>query len=163
MNDDSIKNVLKRMPYGFYAVTSSFEEDSNAMVLNWATQISFDPRLISIAVQKTAYSNELIKQGQAFVLNLFLQENSDSIKNITKSRQKNPQKMENVDFEKSPSLNLPVIKGAAAFLECKLSGVYDTGGDHELFIGEVVGAGELKSGESQDTLNLPDLGWSYAG
>jgi len=50
---DHIKSVLRRMPYGFYAVTSKSDEDVNAMVANWISQVSFEPRLVALGLKKT--------------------------------------------------------------------------------------------------------------
>ena len=41
MSDDLIKDALRMMPYGFYAVSSRSEDDENAMVANWVMQTSF--------------------------------------------------------------------------------------------------------------------------
>jgi flavin reductase (DIM6/NTAB) family NADH-FMN oxidoreductase RutF len=80
MSDDIIKDVLRRLPYGFYGVTSKYGKDENAMVLTWMTQVSFEPRLIAIAVQKTSYSYQLIEKGKVFALNIFNFEDAESIK-----------------------------------------------------------------------------------
>jgi flavin reductase (DIM6/NTAB) family NADH-FMN oxidoreductase RutF len=57
----------------------------------------------------------------------------------------------------------PIIEGTAAYIECKVVDLIDVGGDHDILIGEAIGAGVLKPGEAADTLTLPDVGWSYAG
>ena len=58
---------------------------------------------------------------------------------------------------------MPYLKQAAAYLECQLVDIIDIGGDHDIVVGEVIGAGVIKPGETSDTLTLPDIGWSYAG
>ena len=47
MSDDSIRDALKMMPYGFYAFTTKNGDDVNAMVVNWVSQMSYAPRLIA--------------------------------------------------------------------------------------------------------------------
>ena len=73
MADDPIKEFLQRMPYGFYAITSRSDEDVNAMVANWITQVSFEPRLVAVGLQKKAHSHVVIEDGGVFALNLFLE------------------------------------------------------------------------------------------
>jgi flavin reductase (DIM6/NTAB) family NADH-FMN oxidoreductase RutF len=163
MSDNVIKEVLRRLPYGFYSVTSKFGDEENAMVLNWMTQVSFEPRLIAIAVQKTSFSYQLIEKGKVFALNVFNIEDADAIKPITKGRKKNPDKMMNLDYTPGPETACPILDDAAAFLECRVRTIQDIGGDHNIVIGEIVGAGEKKQGSVDDTLSLPKLGWSYAG
>jgi flavin reductase (DIM6/NTAB) family NADH-FMN oxidoreductase RutF len=163
MSDDAIKNVLRRMPYGFYAITTKHGEQVNAMVANWITQASFEPRLIVIGLQKTCFSYGLIEKGQVFALNEFLKADADSIKPFTKGRSKNPDKMKDATYTDAPITGCPILENAAAYLECELVAIHETGGDHNLVLGEVVGAGVMKEGNVDDTLTLLDLGWSYAG
>ena len=163
MPDERIKEVLKRLPYGFYSITSKYGEEENAMVLNWMTQVSFEPRLIAIAVQKSSYSYQLIDKGRVFAVNIFNQEDADAIKTITKGRKKNPDKMKELEFSPGTETGCPILNDAAAYLECRVRAIQDVGGDHNIIVGEVIGAGEKKPGSVVDTLSLPILGWSYAG
>jgi flavin reductase (DIM6/NTAB) family NADH-FMN oxidoreductase RutF len=163
MSDDLIKEVLRRIPYGFYAITSKHGDEVNAMTANWITQASFEPRLIACAIQKTCFSYELIKGGGVFAINLFLGKDMDSIKPFTKGRSKNPDKMKDVKFTPGPITGCPILQDSAAYLECKVKEIFETDGDHNLILGEVVNAGILKPGEVNNSLTLMDLGWSYAG
>lgn len=162
MSDDPIKDVLNLIPYGFYCVTSKADEDVNIMVANWFSQVSFEPRHVVLGLQKTSYTHGLVKVGKVYALNLFLKGDAELIKAFTKSRAKNPQKVENASYTLSPTIGCPIVAGAAAYLECQVVEMVD-GGGHSVVIGEVVGAGVLKEGSVVDILTLPDLGWSYAG
>ena len=51
MSDDSIKDALNLMPYGFYSITSRNGDDVNIMVANWVSQVSFEPRLVAIGLE----------------------------------------------------------------------------------------------------------------
>ena len=164
MSEDAIKDTLRLIPYGFYAVTTSDGDgDVNIMVANWFSQVSFTPRLVVLGLQKTSYSHGLVEKGGVFALNLFRKEDEKVIKAFTKSRERKPDKVEAASYSLSPTVACPVIEGAAAFLEVKVTEVVDAGGDHDLIVGEVVGAEILKPSICEDMLTLPDLGWSYAG
>lgn len=163
MSDDKISDALNRMPYGFYAIGSRNGDDVNIMVANWVMQASFEPRRVALALSKTAYSHEVIAAGRVFSINVFEKADAEIIKGFTKSRAKNPDKVNNAHFSAGPETGCPIIEGAAAYLECRVVNLIDSGGDHDLVIGEVVGAGVQKEGRVTDTLTLPDLGWSYAG
>ena len=69
MSDDTIKDALKMMPYGFYAFTTKHGDDVNAMVVNWVSQMSYAPRLLAVGIQKSCYSHGLVSAGQVFGLN----------------------------------------------------------------------------------------------
>ena len=163
MSDDIIKKVLRRLPYGFYSITSKVGDEENARVLNWLTQISIEPKLIAIAVQKTSYSYQLIEKGKVFAVNIFNIEDAEAIKPITKGRKKNPDKMKNLGYTPGDETGCPILDNAAAFLECRVRTIEDVGGDHNIIVGEIIGAREKKPGSVDDTLSLPKLGWSYAG
>ncbi len=163
MSEDPIKDALRMMPYGFYSITSKADDDHNAMVANWITQISFEPRQLALGLQKTCYTHGLIEKGGVFALNIFRKEDQELIKPFTKGRAKNPDKMKQASFTPAPETGCPVLEGSAAYLECRLVRIIDIGGDHDIVVGEIVGAGVTKSGEVSETLTLPHLGWSYAG
>jgi flavin reductase (DIM6/NTAB) family NADH-FMN oxidoreductase RutF len=163
MTDDAIKTMLRRMPYGFYSITSKHGDEVNAMVANWIIQTSFEPRMLAIGLQRSSYSYELISKGKVFAVNLFLRQDDEALKPFTKSRSKNPDKLNGVDFSFAHETGCPIIPGAAGYLECQVKEIFTTGGDHDIVLGEIIGAEVFKEGSVDDTLTLPDLGWSYAG
>ncbi len=163
MSDDPIKDALLLMPYGFYAITSRSGDDVNTMVANWITQVSFEPRLVAIGLQKTSYSHGLIEKGRIFAINLFRDEDREFLMPFTKGRAKNPDKMIGAKYDEAPETGCPILDGAAAYLEFKVVDMIDIGGSHDILLGEAIGAGVIKSSDVADILTLPSLGWSYAG
>lgn len=163
MSDDTIKDALRMMPYGFYSITSRNGDDVNIMVANWVSQVSFEPRLVALGLQKTSYTHGVIEQGRVFAINIFRAEDSEIIMPFCKSRAKFPNKVAEAMFTPAPQTGCPVLEGAAAYIEFKVTQIVDTGGDHDIVVGEPVGAEILKLSEAGDVLSLPHLGWSYAG
>jgi flavin reductase (DIM6/NTAB) family NADH-FMN oxidoreductase RutF len=163
MMDDPIKEALTMMPYGFYCISSGSGSDSNVMVANWLTQTSFEPRMLALGLQKTSYSHGLISQTKVFAVNIFRSEDAELVKPFTKSRAKNPDKMSQAKLSDGAETGCPILDQAAAYLECRVVEIVDIGGDHDIVVGEVVGAGVRQKGEAADSLKLTDLGWNYAG
>lgn len=163
MSENEIKEMLQRIPYGFYSITSKDGDEVNAMVANWLFQTSFEPKLLALGLQKTSYTYDLISKGRVFAVNLYLSDDEEAIKPFTKGRSKNPEKMAGVEYSSAPATGCPILPGAAGFIECRVKEIFITGGDHDIVLGEVVGGGVLKKGSVDDTLSLIDLGWSYAG
>lgn len=160
---DAVKDALRMMPYGFYSITSRAGDEVNAMVANWVVQCSFEPRLITLALARDAYSHGLITKGRAFAVNIFNKADAELVKPLSKGRGKKPDKMKDVRYTPAPVTGCPILEGVAAYVECKVIHVFETGGDHDLVVGEVVGAKVFKPGEAAQSLTLPDIGWSYAG
>ncbi len=151
------------MPYGFYSITSRSGDEVNAMVANWVSQVSFEPRLVAIGLQKTSFSYGLIEEGRVFAINIFRKEDEEILMPFCKSRAKFANKMEEATYTAAPVTGCPVLEGAAAYIEFKVARIIDLGGDHDIVVGEPVGAEVLKESEAGDVLTLPHLGWSYAG
>lgn len=162
MTTDPIKAALQRLPYGFYSITSRNGDEVNAMVGNWLTQCSFEPRMIMFALAKSAYTHEVVSEGGVFAVNIFNKEDSEAIKPFTKSRAKKPDKMA-AAWTPAPDTGCPILEGAAAVIECRVARLIDIGGDHDLLVGEVVNAVILKPGDEHTSLTLPHMGWNYAG
>lgn len=163
MSDDSIKDALRLMTYGFYAVTSRNGEDVNAMVANWITQASFKPRLVVMGLQKTSYTHGVIEKGRVFAINIFKSEDKEAMMPFTKGRSKKPKKMNEAHYSKAPETGCPILDGVTAYIEFKVVDLIDVGGDHDILVGEAVGAGILKEANVGEIMTLPGLGWSYAG
>jgi flavin reductase (DIM6/NTAB) family NADH-FMN oxidoreductase RutF len=163
MSNDPIKDALKLIPYGFYGITSRSEDDANIMVANWITQVSFTPRLVAIGLQKSSHTHDVVEKGRVFAINIFKMGDQESIMPYTKGRAKNPDKVKDAKFSNAPVTGTPILDGAAAYIEFKVVDIVDIGGDHDIIVGEPVGAEILKPIESGQVLNLPELGWSYAG
>jgi flavin reductase (DIM6/NTAB) family NADH-FMN oxidoreductase RutF len=126
-------------------------------------QVSFTPRMVALGLARKAYSHGLVRKGRVFAVNIFKKEDAEVIKGFNKSREKNPDKVTNATYTLSPTVNCPIVEGAAAYLECEVRAIVDAGGDHDVVIAEVVNAGVMKPGKAEETLTLLDLGWNYAG
>jgi len=164
MSDDPIKDALKMMSYGFYSITTHSGDEVNAMVANWVTQASFTPRMVVVCIAKKAHSHSLITSGKVFTINIFKKDDPEAIKHYSKPSARNPAKMSNAPpYTIAPETGCPVLQGAVAYVECKVTQIVETGGDHDLVVGEVVGAGVNEPKEVTEILTLPDIGWSYSG
>lgn len=163
MSDNKASDALKLIPYGFYALTSRDGDDMNAMVINWFSQVSFEPQHVAIGLQNTSYSMRLVKKSKKFVINVFHQDDADEIKPFTKSREKNPNKFSDAKYTMGTATGVPVLDAASAYLECEVVEQFDTGSGHSVVVAKVVGGDVRKDFKADETLTLPKLGWSYAG
>ena len=163
MSEKAISDTLNKIPYGFYALTSRDGDDMNVMVLNWFTQVSFEPQHVAIGLQKTSYTHGLLEKNKVFAVNIFGKDGVEVIKQFSKSREKNPEKFKSVNYTEGTVTGVPILDEAAAYLECEIVELVDTGSGHDVVVAKVVGAGVRKEGKAKDTLTLLDIGWSYSG
>ena len=59
---------------------------------------------------------------------------------VTSGRAKKPEKMAEANYSAAPETGVPVLAGAAAFIECKVTQIVDVGGDHDIVVGEAINA-----------------------
>ncbi|MGH9282542.1 MAG: flavin reductase family protein [Acidimicrobiales bacterium] len=156
------RRVLWTMPYGLYIVGSRAGDRRNAMTLNFATQLSFDPKLLGVAVEKGAFTHELIAEGGVFNLNIVDREDRAIVRKFTKPVEVDEQAMTLNGFPfHDGRTGAPVLDQAVAFAECEVRQQVPTG-SHTLFIGEVVDAAFQKP-EGTEPLRMEDTRMIYGG
>jgi flavin reductase (DIM6/NTAB) family NADH-FMN oxidoreductase RutF len=150
------------MPYGLYVIGGRAGERRNLMTLNWATQVSFDPKLLAVGVEKEALTHELIDAGGAFTLNLVDREDRAIVRKFTKPAEDDPAASTLNGFAyRTGATGAPILVQAVGFADCEVRQRVDCGG-HTLFIGEVVDADFLKA-EDTPVLRMEDTRMNYGG
>jgi flavin reductase (DIM6/NTAB) family NADH-FMN oxidoreductase RutF len=156
------RRVLWSLPYGLYILGSRSGDRRNGMTLNWVTQVSFDPKLVAVSVERGSVTHQLVDQGGVFSLNLVDREDRAIVRKFTKPAE--------VDLEGS-TLNgfpfhdaasgAPVLDQAVAYVDCVVRHAHEVG-DHILFLGEVLDAGFQKP-EDTSVLRMEDTRMNYGG
>jgi flavin reductase (DIM6/NTAB) family NADH-FMN oxidoreductase RutF len=155
------RRVLWSLPYGLYVVGSRHGERRNLMTLNWATQVSFDPKLVGIGVEKTAVTHGLVAGGGCFVLNTVSREDRAIVRKFTKPVEEGADGTLNGFAVHDGATGAPVLDQAVAWVDCELRQTVDCGG-HSFFIGEVVDSG-FQQAEDTPVLRMEDTRMSYGG
>jgi flavin reductase (DIM6/NTAB) family NADH-FMN oxidoreductase RutF len=157
------RRVLWSMPSGLYVLGSRAGDRRNAMTLNWATQVSSDPKLLAVSVEKGAFTHELVAEGGAFSLNIVDREDRAIVRKFTKPVEVDAgaRTLNGFPFSDGAATGAPVLDQAVAWVECRVRQQVDVG-DHTLFVGEVVDAGFSKP-EDTPVLRMADTRMSYGG
>src|SRR6478672_10623845 len=139
------RRVLWTMPSGLYVVGSTDGADRrNLMTLNWATQLAFEPKLLGIAVEREAFTHELIEAGGVFSLCIIDREDRAIVRKFTKPVEVDLGTCTLNGFPYHDGITgAPILSQSAAYLDCRVHQAVDVGG-HTLFLGEIVDAGFLK-------------------
>jgi flavin reductase (DIM6/NTAB) family NADH-FMN oxidoreductase RutF len=156
------RRVLWKMPSGLYVLGSRAGDRRNGMTVNWVTQLSFDPKLVGVSVEREAFTHELVVEGGVFTVNLVAQEDRAIVRKFTKPV--------DVDLD-ARTLNgfpfhdgvtgAPVLDQAVAVVECEVRQTVDLGG-HSLFVGEIVDCAFLRD-EETPVLSMDDTRMNYGG
>jgi flavin reductase (DIM6/NTAB) family NADH-FMN oxidoreductase RutF len=156
------RRVLWTMPSGLFIVGSRAGDRRNGMTLNWATQVSFDPKLLAISVERAAVTHELIDAGRVFALCIIGREDRAIVRRFTKPVEVDTAAATLNGFPYRDGVTgAPILTQAAAYVDCEVRETVACG-DHTLFLGEVVDAGFNKP-EDTAVLRMEDTRMSYGG
>jgi flavin reductase (DIM6/NTAB) family NADH-FMN oxidoreductase RutF len=156
------RRVLWKMPYGLYVVGSRAGSRRNLMTLNFATQVSFEPKLVGIGVEKEAFTHELISEGGTFSLNIVSREDRAIVRKFVKPVEEDAGGTLNGFAVHDGRTGAPILDQAVAYLDCEVRQPVDCGG-HTFFIGEVVDAAFQVEDEETEVLRMEDTRMSYGG
>jgi flavin reductase (DIM6/NTAB) family NADH-FMN oxidoreductase RutF len=156
------RRALWTMPSGLYVVGSHAGERRNLMTLNWATQVSFEPKLLAISVEHEALTHELIGDGRGFSLNTIDREDRAIVRKFTKPVEIDlaAQTANGFPFHDGPT-GAPILDQAVAWFDCELRQSVEAG-TSTLFIGEIVACGFQKA-EDTPVLRMEDTRMNYGG
>jgi flavin reductase (DIM6/NTAB) family NADH-FMN oxidoreductase RutF len=159
---DTVKDVLRMFTYGLYVAASAGPDGPRAATLSWVTQVSFEPKLILIAVRKGTGIHGAIAASRRFALHVVGQEQADFAKAFFKGGPPEPAAESIGGFRFTPSeRGAPVFDAAPAWLECEVVEEGCQAGDHAIIIARVVASGYRSSLAS--ALALRDTPWHYGG
>ena len=156
------RRVLWSMPSGLYVIGSRAGDRRNGMTANWVTQISFDPKLVAVSVEKGAFTHELISEGRVFTVNIVDREDRAIVRKFTKPVEvdADARTLNGFPFHDGRT-GAPILDQAVAHVECEVRDTFDAGG-HTLFVGEVVDAAFAKP-EDTPVLRMEDTRMNYGG
>ncbi len=159
MDQNAKKTALRMIPYGLYVLTAEGAAGAAAATVNWVTQASFAPPLVAVGVKADSHTHAVIKQSNAFALNVLGKGQQAMAFTFFKPAERQGSTISGEPF-RAGSTGSPILTNTPAFVECRLVATVEKG-DHSIFVGEVVDAGVSQNpeGRADDaTLWLKDLG-----
>jgi flavin reductase (DIM6/NTAB) family NADH-FMN oxidoreductase RutF len=156
MSAENAKPALEQISYGLYVIGSKNGDEVNGMTANWLTQVSFEPRMVVLAVEQQAHTLENIKASKVFSVNIIAEEDTALIEQFVQPQERVHNKLGGVEF-RAGQTGCPILEKAISWFECEVDQITMMG-DHDLVIGRVVDGGQNREGEP---LTLKAMGWSY--
>ncbi|MGV9667204.1 3-hydroxy-9,10-secoandrosta-1,3,5(10)-triene-9,17-dione monooxygenase reductase subunit [Nocardia niigatensis] len=130
------RNVLGQFCTGITVITTFDGVDGEQAPIGFACQsfaaLSLDPPLVLFCPTKESRSWAAIERNGSFAVNMLAEEQQPA---CARFGSREPDKFAGIDWHTS-ELNLPVLDGALATIQCTVDNVLD-GGDHYIVIGRV--------------------------
>jgi flavin reductase (DIM6/NTAB) family NADH-FMN oxidoreductase RutF len=170
---DPIVEALEWMPYGLYIIGSHGSDNINGMMADWAMQVSFEPRLVAVSLERNSTTLRNIRESTFFTVNMLGADQRGLAVKFCQPREASKiqgrsedasaviyDKMAGVPYQMGALSDCPILDEAVAYVECEVHELLDAG-DHVLALGRVLDGAVLREG--QEPLTNRILGWSYAG
>lgn len=149
--------ALGRVPSGLFILTARHAQSETGMLVSWVQQCSFEPPLLSIALQSKRDIVSWLKDGASFTLNILDATQTDMIAHFGKGFATGQPAFEGLDIERFEAGNV-VLSEALAYLDCLVHGRF-AAGDHDLVLGRVVAGRVL--GEGSPMVHVRKSGVHY--
>jgi len=135
------RRIMSRFATGVTVVTTRGEDHLCGLTASAVASLSLDPPLILVAVDKSSHSHACLKKNRSFAVNVLSADQEEVSRRFAKTGPK-----EFADLSPTTAVTgAPILGSALAYLDCRLVEVLP-GGDHDIFIGEIV-AGDSREGE----------------
>jgi flavin reductase (DIM6/NTAB) family NADH-FMN oxidoreductase RutF len=160
MDPGAKKTVLRQFTYGLYAVTAHHDDERGVFTANWLSQVSFEPPLVAVSVERDSSTLPLIRASKRFTICPLAEGQRELAGALGRPKARAGDKFE--------TLQLAVIETVQGDLALAVSTGYVTcnveseveAGDSIVFVGAVVDAGVFSDDQP---LSMREAGFRHAG
>lgn len=142
---EEFRQAMGRFATGVTIVTTRLGKHLHGMTANAVTSLSLDPMLVLVCVDKTADTHDILSKAGVFAVNILNKDQAAISERFARKEFDGAHGIEDLPHTFAVT-GAPIIEGALAYLDCRTA-MEHHGGDHTIFIGEVVEAREQAEGE----------------
>jgi flavin reductase len=141
-----LRQVMSRFVTGVTIVAARDPETGvpGGLTANAVCSVSLDPPLVLVCVSERCRTHNVIEKARSFSVNV-LGEGQEEISRLFAERERTG-KFDAVGYRDGET-GAPILTAALAWLECRVWASYP-GGDHTIFVGEVLGSGRVNDGQA---------------
>ncbi len=139
--------TLYQISYGLYIITSTKGGKFNGQIANTLFQITSEPPTLAVSINKQNLTHEFIRDSRVFAASILSQDTPLSfIGNFGFKSGRDIDKLAQVNYKVGKTGAPIVLEHTLGYLELKVISEVDVG-THTIFIGNLVEAETLRSGE----------------
>jgi len=144
MSKSDFSDVLAKIPYGVSVVTMGRggAQVENGLTISWLSQVSFDPPLLMVAVDKLHYSVDLLRSTKNFCVNLLGDDQAALAGRFARQATTGDDKLAEVAQRPADS-GAAILTDAIAYFDCEVTSMVEAG-DHMVVIGRIEDAAVLR-------------------
>ncbi len=142
ISQEDFRRIVGRFTTGVTVVTTCTAGTLHGMTANSFASLSLDPLLVLICVDRDARMHDLLHRTGTFAITVLAADQADaSVWFASPRRPTGTDQFDGFDWRPAPVTGCPVLTGGLAWLDCRITATHD-GGDHTIFVGEVLALGE---------------------
>ncbi|WP_425755801.1 flavin reductase [Ihubacter sp. rT4E-8] len=147
-------SAMFKFSYGLFVLTAREDDKDNGCIINTAIQVTSEPKQVSVCVNKSNYTCEMIQRTGKFGLSFLSQEvDFDTFRHFGFQSGRDTDKFSDyANAKRAESGLLYLTKGVNAFIAVEVNQTVDLG-THMMFIGSVV--------EEEVLSDVPSVTYQY--
>jgi flavin reductase (DIM6/NTAB) family NADH-FMN oxidoreductase RutF len=139
VSTDSIPPVLGRIPSGIaILIAGDGTGRETGMLASWVQQASFDPPMVTVAVNRKRYLNDWLQPGAPVTLNLLSEDDGQFLKHFGKGFEPDAAAFEGLHLTRAAN-GLPTLADVMGCLEGNVASRTEAG-DHSIYVVEITAA-----------------------
>jgi flavin reductase (DIM6/NTAB) family NADH-FMN oxidoreductase RutF/rubredoxin len=138
--------ALQKCSYGVYVVCAKKDGKFNGQIVNTVFQITSEPPIVSVSINKQNLTHEYIQAGKVFTVSVLSEEAPmPFIGHFGFKSGREIDKLATVEHKIGVTGAPIVVENSLSYLECEVVGSMDVG-THTVFVGKIVAAEVLAEG-----------------
>ena len=143
---EAVGQAIGQIPSGIFILTARVESRQTGMLASWVQQASFEPPLVSVAIARGRPVLPLINGSRRFGLCQVPTGDKVLMRTFAKGIDIDEDPFLGMKMVGTTQIDVPILAEALCHLECEVAHHVDVGGDHDLFVGRIMG-GAFHQGE----------------
>jgi ferric-chelate reductase [NAD(P)H] len=140
------KTAFQQCSYGVYIISAQQDGKLNGQIANAVCQVTSEPAMVSVCVNKQNLTHELIAGSRSFAVSILSEETPmQFIGRFGFKSGRDTDKFEGIEYRQGRTMAPIVLDNTTSYMECELAWSMDVG-THTIFIGRVVDTGVVGEG-----------------
>ena len=145
IDSQSFRAALAQWASGVSVVTTFHDEQNIGITASSFCSLSLEPPRVLICVAKRLYTHKVIEETGIFAVNILSAEQEELGMRFAGRVPEGEDRFAGLDISRAVT-GAPLLPDVLGWLDCRLSDAFD-GGDHTIFVGDVVAADAVEVGD----------------
>ncbi|KAA3658011.1 MAG: flavin reductase [Chloroflexi bacterium] len=144
INSDIFKQAMSQYAAGVTVITTVHQEKPIGITATSFSSLSLDPPLVIVNLSKKLFTHQVILESGIFAVNMLKSSQKELGMRFAGMIPGVEDRFEGLDV-KTAVTNSPILTNSLAWVDCRVWATYE-GGDHTIFVGEVVDVNSSSDG-----------------